>query len=143
MIEELRKKLVKISLEWEKIMGVAPHITGSISEYDAMKLIGMSDKDINEESNDKTSVQKGFDFTYKKVRYQVKANRPSGKKGSFVTLTSKARNYEFDKLMWILYNKNYEIEEAYICDVKAYKENFHDLKHVRPNDIRKISKKLV
>ena len=44
---------------------------------------------------DKTAVSKGADFVYKNTRYQVKANRPSGKKGSRVTMVPKASNYEY------------------------------------------------
>ena len=36
----LRDDLVKITLEWERKFGVAPGITGSVSEYDAAMLVG-------------------------------------------------------------------------------------------------------
>lgn len=100
-LQELRTQLIKLTLEWEKQVGVAPHITSAISEYDAMKLMGMSEEQIILDAKDKTSVQKGADFIYKNIRYQIKANRPSFKKNSPVTITAKAKNYEWDKLIWI------------------------------------------
>lgn len=48
----------------------------------------------------RTAVSRGADFTFEKTRYQVKANRPSDKPGSFVTKVAKATNYEWDKLVW-------------------------------------------
>ena len=85
----------------------------------------------------KTSVQKGYDFKFNGYRYQVKANRPSGKPGSFVTLVPKATNYEWDFLIWLLYNKNYEIQEAWLWDVSLYVEAFDTKKRLSPADHRK------
>ena len=59
---------------------------------------------------DRTAVAKGLDFEWSGCRYQVKANRPSGKPGSRVTLVPKPKNYDWDRLIWILYNVDYEIE---------------------------------
>ena len=69
-------------------------------------------------------------------RYQVKANRPSGKPGSRVTLVPKPKNYEWDYLIWILYNKGYEIEEAWQWDVTSFKQTFHQKKRLSPSDYR-------
>jgi len=135
-IDELREQLIKLCLDWEKLLGVAPHITGAISEFDAMKLIGMSEKEILDESKDKTSRQKGHDFIHNDVKYQVKANRPSYRKNSPVTITAKAKNYDFDKLIWILYNQEFVIQEAYEWNVNEYKEKCEFLKQVRPVHLR-------
>ena len=61
-------------------------------------------KEYSDYMRDKTAVAKGTDFVYRNIRYQVKANRPSGKKGSKVTMVPKASNYEWDRLIWILYD---------------------------------------
>ena len=65
----------------------------------------------------RTAVTKGFDFFYNEIRYQVTANRPSGKKGSKVTLvkqkTEKKGPFGWDRLIWILYDGSYEIQEAW------------------------------
>ena len=85
-IIKLRDKLVDIALQWQASFGIAPSITSSISEYDAAMLVGMSEKEYSDYMRDKTAVAKGTDFVYRNIRYQVKANRPSGKKGSKVTM---------------------------------------------------------
>lgn len=77
---KLRDKLVDIALQWQASFGIAPSITSSISEYDAAMLVGMSEKEYSDYMRDKTAVAKGTDFVYRNIRYQVKANRPSGKK---------------------------------------------------------------
>jgi hypothetical protein len=110
---ELRSRLVEIALRWQNCFGVAPQITSAISELDAaQKLKGMPEEDYCADCRKRTSVTKGYDFRFRDLRYQVKANRPSGKPGSPVTLVAKAHNYDWDKLIWILYDRNYEIQEA-------------------------------
>ena len=105
MKNDLRHELVKLSLEWQKIYGVAPHITSVISEYDAAMLLGMPEEEYASYMQDKTAVSKGSDFEYNGKRYQIKANRPSGKPGSKVTIVAKASNYDWDYLIWVLYIK--------------------------------------
>ena len=60
----LREKLVEITLEWEKQFGVAPNITGTVSEYDAAMLVGMSEKEYSNYMQGMTAVHKGFDFLF-------------------------------------------------------------------------------
>jgi len=38
--EKLRDSLVAVTLEWERVFGVAPSITSAVSEYDAACLVG-------------------------------------------------------------------------------------------------------
>jgi hypothetical protein len=89
-----------------------------------------------------TTVQKGYDFIFEDNRYQVKANRPSGKKGSFVTLVPKAKNYEWDYLIWIHYNPMYEIQEAWLWERDAYIKAFDSIKRLSPKHYR-LGKNLV
>ncbi len=96
----------------------------------------MSESEYSEYMQDKTAVSKGSDFVFKNIRYQVKANRPSGKKGSFVTKVPKASNYDWDKLIWILYDKNYVIQEAWEWNVEDYKLAFDDIKRLSPQHYR-------
>ena len=133
----LRDELVKISLQWQERFGVAPSITSTISEYDAAMLVGMSENEYSDYMKDKTAVNKGSDFVFKNLRYQVKANRPSGKKGSFVTIVPKTTNYEWDRLIWILYDKNYVIQEAWEWGVEEYKDAFDAIKRLSPDHYRK------
>lgn len=136
----LRDKLVETALEWQEKFGVAPQITSVLSEYDAAMLVGMSEKEYSDYMRDKTAVQKGFDFVFNRIRYQIKANRPSGKKGSKVTKVPEARNYNWDKLIWILYNKEYQIQEAWEWNVEDYKKNFDSKKRLSLDDMRKGNK---
>ena len=133
----IREKLIEIALEWQEKFGVAPSITNSISEYDAAKLVGMSEKEYSDFMQNMTAVNKGFDFIFNGIKYQIKANRPSGKPGSFVTKVPNAKNYDFDKLIWILYNKDYEIQEAWEWDVNDYQQAFNSKNRISPDDMRK------
>ena len=133
----LRDKLVEIALQWQTKYGVAPQITSAVSEYDAAMLVGMSENEYSEYMQDKTAVNKGSDFVFNNVRYQIKSNRPSGKPGSFVTKVANARNYEWDKLIWILYDKNYIMQEAWEWEVEDYKLEFDSKNRLSPNDYRK------
>ncbi len=133
----LRDKLVEVALEWQSKFGVSPSITSTVSEYDAAMLVGMSEPEYSEYMKDKTAVSKGADFVFNNIRYQIKANRPSGKPGSFVTLVSKASNYLWDKLIWILYDKNYVMQEAWEWDVEDYISSFDIKKRLSPDDYRK------
>lgn len=80
MSVELRAQLVSIALEWQRHYGIAPHITPALSEYDAAKLVGLTDDEYGHYMQDKTAVARGHDFIYQGARYQIKAHRPSGKK---------------------------------------------------------------
>ena len=133
---DLRARLVAIALEWQQRYGVAPPITAPISELDASRLIGMPDDAYSDYMQDKTAVAKGLDFEWKGSRYQIKANRPSGKPGSGVTLVPKPKNYDWDYLIWILYDTQYEIEEAWQWDAASYQQCFHEKKRLSPADYR-------
>jgi hypothetical protein len=132
----LRTHLVSAALEWERTFGVAPQITSAISEYDAARLVGHSDESFGRDCIGRTAVTRGADFTCGGLRYQVKANRPSGKPGSPVTLVSKARNYEWDRLIWILYDRHYDLQEAWEWDVRDYRAAFDERGQLRPPDMR-------
>ena len=134
--EHLRQRLVAASLEWEASFGVAPHITSALSEYDAAILIGHSDETFSRDCVGRTAVTKGCDFVFNGLRYQVKANRPSGKKGSFVTLVAKATNYDWDRLVWMLYDKHYVLQEAWEWTVADYRMAFEAKSRLSPADMR-------
>lgn len=133
----LRDQLVGLALEWQKYYGVAPAITSAISEYDAAMLLGCYEEKYSDYMQDKTAVSKWYDFVHEGKRYQIKANRPSGKKGSKVTRVGKAKNYEWDYLVWMLYNTRYEIEEAWLWDVGKYQESFDAKTRLSPDDMRR------
>jgi hypothetical protein len=136
-MKSLREELVAAALEWERAFCNAPAITSAVSELDAALLIGMSRQQYCEAVRGTTAVSQGVDFVFDGNRYQVKANRPSGKKGSFVTIVPKARNYDWDKLIWILYNPNYEMQEAWLWDVADYRAAFDGRGRLGPKDYRR------
>lgn len=136
-MQQLRDELVSLALKWEAAFGNAPHITAALSEFDAAQLVGCSLEQYGVCMQGATAVRRGYDFEFEGRRYQVKANRPSGKPGSMVTLVPKARSYDWDLLIWILYNRGYEIEEAWQWDARAYREAFEFLKRLSPFHYRK------
>lgn len=135
--DQLRDLLVQVSLEWEKRFAVSPQITASIAEYDAAKLVGTSLRIGKGRIGTETAVTKGVDFRKGKVFYQVKANRPSGKPGSKVTLVGKATSFDWHKLIWILYDREYNIKEAWEFSRGKYRELFESKKRLSPKDMRK------
>ena len=132
----LREQLVSIALAWEKEFTVAPAITSAISEYDAARLLGCSEDEFKEAMKGQTAVTKGTDFIWKNQRFQIKANRPSGRRGSTVTRVGKATNYDWDFLVWILYNKKFELVEAWKWPVNIYQEKHGARNRLAPNDMR-------
>ena len=135
--EQLRNLLIQVALEWERRFSVAPRITADIAEYDAAKLVNTSLRiGVGRKSED-TAVTKGCDFCIGAERYQVKCNRPSGKPGSTVTLVGKVSNFDWDRLIWILYDRRYVIQEAWMFKVDQYKRLFELKKRLCPQDMRK------
>ncbi len=133
----LRRSLVETALHWEQRYGNAPQITTALSEYDAARLVGCTKEEYSRSMRGVTAVRKGFDFVFCGARYQIKANRPSGKPGSFVTWVPKAANYDWDFLVWILYNTRYDIQEAWLWEREAYKACFHEVKRLSPDHNRR------
>ena len=132
----LRDQLVDVALKWQDKYGVAPSITSAISEYDAAMAVGMTEQEYSDYMQDMTAVQKGHDFIYNGTKYQIKAHRPSGKPGSKITNAGKARNYEWDILIWLRYEVNFNIEEAWAWERENYISAFHEKKRISPEDMR-------
>lgn len=132
----LRDRLIATALDWESAFCNAPLITPNVSELDAALLIGLSTENYAQCVKGTTAVTKGADFVWQGVRYQVKGNRPSGKPGSKVTWVPKARNYDWDELIWILYDPHFVIQEAWMWEMQRYKEAFDNKKRLSPVDLR-------
>lgn len=132
----LRQQLVTTALQWEQVFGVMPRVTSEVSEFDAAMLVGHTPESFGQEMQGATAVQKGFDFRHQGIRYQVKANRPSGKPGSKVTRVSKPENYDWDTLIWVLYNEKFEIQESWVWPVAGYKDQFDAQVRLGPEDMR-------
>lgn len=105
-------------------------------------LVGMSADEYSLFVQGRIAVARGVDFAFGGIGYQVKANRPSGKPGSFVTLVAKAHpntktgSFEWDRLIWLLYNERYEIQEAWLWDREAYAMAIYPLARVSPVHVR-------
>ena len=128
---------MEVALEWEARFGVAPAITAAISEYDAAILLGCPEDDYCKCRTLMTAVSKGHDFTFQNVRYQVKANRPSGKPGSPVTKVGQPKNYDWDFLIWILYDRFYILQEAWLWTAADYQAQLGIKTRIAPADMRK------
>jgi len=135
---KMRAELVKLALQWQEHFGVAPRITDAISEFDAALCIVKCDPaEHMEQMRYRTAVSRGHDFIFDGNRFQVKANRPSGAPGCFVTKVGKANNYDWEYLIWILYSREYIMQEAWLWTVEAYRQNFEGQKRISPNDMRR------
>jgi len=135
--DELRAALVAIALEWQQRYGVAPAVTSAISEYDAARLVGHTPESLALDCVDRTAVTRGADFRHGASRYQIKACRPSGKRGSVVTWVPKASNFDWDLLIWILYDREFQLLEAWEWSVDAYKLAFEGVERLSPSMMRK------
>lgn len=51
-------------------------------------------------------------------------------------MVPKASNYEWDRLIWILYDKNYVMQEAWEWNVEDYKMAFENKDRLSPEDYR-------
>jgi hypothetical protein len=135
-MSDLRSRLVELALQWQERFGVAPAITGAISEFDAAMMVGLTEEDYCQGCSARTAVTRGHDFIHDGHRYQVKANRPSGKPGSPVTLVGKAKNYDWDRLVWILYDRAFTIQEAWLWTVGEYRDRFEETGRLSPHHMR-------
>jgi len=137
--DQLRDALVQVALEWEKRFAVAPRITCDIAEYDAAKLVHTTLLIGEGRRKSDNATLKGYDFLGTDgLRYQVKARRP-GPQGK-VRRVPKASNYDWDKLVWILYGGNYGMQEAWMFEVDQYKALFEHKERLSPQDMRRGTK---
>lgn len=136
----LREQLVSASLEWGNYFGVAPSITTAISELDAALLVGMDEDDYCHGGQRRTAVTKDTDFIFKGIRYQVTANRPSGRNGSRVTWVKQKneikRPFGWDRLIWILYDRFYVIQESWEFTADEYRNKFGLATRLGPDHMR-------
>jgi hypothetical protein len=135
-MSELRDRLVAVALEWQASYGNAPSITSAVAEYDAAELVGCGKDEYCAQMKLRSAVAKGHDFVHDGKRYQVKANRPSGRPGSPVTLVAKPANYDWDCLVWLLYDSRYRLQEAWLWEREAYRRRFGDQRRISPKDMR-------
>ena len=134
---ELRQQLVAVALEWERVFGVEPWILSALAAYDAARLVGHTNDSYGKNHLGRAEVTYGSDFSYNGLRYQVKANRLGKKPSSVVTRASEARNYHWDKLIWLLYDHKFIIQEAWEWEVGEYRAEFEGRDSLTPSDMRR------
>jgi hypothetical protein len=81
-------------------------------------------------------VTRGTDFCHNGLRYQVKACRPSGKPGSVITWLPKATNYDWDRLIWLMYDREFRLLEAWEWTVENYQRELDAVKRLSPAHMR-------
>jgi hypothetical protein len=137
----IRDQLVQITLKWEEVFGFFPGqagITAAISEFDAAIKLGYSVLEYANSVKGRSPVGRGHDFVFNGKKVQVKANRPSGKPGSAVwNAGPKVDSAGWDILIYILYDKDYVVQECYQFDRDLYDRLFIDKKSLRLEDMRK------
>jgi len=136
-----RDQLVQIILKWEDLFGFFPGqagITAAISEYDAaINILKHSETEYKASIKHRTAVSRRFDFEFNNEKFQVKANRPGRHRGATVrNAGKKVKTDGWDILIYILYDEDYKIQEAYQFDSETYERKFSDRTSLRLEDMR-------
>ena len=131
-----REQLISQSLAWESAFGKSPSITGELGEIDAIFSLGFLTPETLRKRRSASAVKSKSDFEVNGLRYQVKANRPSGRPGSKVTKIGVPKPDGWDELLWVLYNKDYRVQEFWKIDHRTFWQALGGNKHLRPKIIR-------
>ena len=132
--ESLRSRLCESALNWQEKYRTIPHIMSAISEYDAARIIGMSEEEYAERRRGRGPT----DFVHGGNRYRVRGLRreEGGGRPNSLVIHRRPTNYEWDYFIFILYNKSYEIREAWIWCAASYREYFDRNDNMTLNDMR-------
>ena len=133
----IRRELIKSSLEWAAAFGLTPAIIGELGEVDAAYLLSKSPKMAKNILLARTPRQKGYDLLIDHQRIQVKATRSSGLPGSTITRIQKPRNDMWDLIVWINYNRDFHLQEAWLWTRRAYLKKFSQSHRISPEEFRK------
>ncbi|HPA19522.1 MAG TPA: hypothetical protein PLU30_17375 [Verrucomicrobiae bacterium] len=133
----LRDELIRTALEWQRIYGNAPSITGALGEYDAAMLVGCSEEAYRKQMALRSVVAPGHDFEHDGKRYQVRANRPSGRPGSPVTLVNKPKKLDWDFFVWVHYYEDFTLREAWLWPTSDFVAAFSHKNRLSPEDMRR------
>ena len=91
----MRAELVRVALEWENCLGVAPKITDAIAEFDVAHLVGIAEEQYCRDGQQPTAVSRDFNVIHNGLCCEVTRSRPSGKKGSEVCLVGDERKKDW------------------------------------------------
>lgn len=137
----VRDQLVQTLSKWEERFGFFPGqagITAAVSEYDAAMMLGHNEDEYIASITGRGPVGRGYDFVFNSKKIQVKANRPSRRPGAAVWNAGPRVNTDgWDILIYILYDEDYVIQEAYQFDSDTYENMFANRTSLRLEDMRK------
>lgn len=133
----LRDRLVSIALEWQRAYGNAPAITGALGEYDAAILVGCTEDDYQTQMRERSVVARDYDFMHQGLRYQVRATRPSGRRGSSVTLVPKPHRCEWDYFVWVHFHPDFRLREVWRWSVADFRTQLGNVDRLSPSHVRR------
>jgi hypothetical protein len=134
-VESLRDRLCEVASKWEEKYRARLSIISAIAEFDAARIIGLSEEEyVERERGGRFS----SGFIFREMRYRVMGTQRKelGERPGSTVIHKKPTNYDWDYLIWIRYNKLFVIEEVWRWNVVAYKEYFHQRDSMTLNDMR-------
>jgi hypothetical protein len=132
--EPLRDRLCGVASKWQEKYRVSPSIMSAISEYDAARIIGMSEE---EYAGRERGITSGFNFIYNDRRYRVLGRRERrSERPESIVIRERPRHYKWDYFIWILYNESYVIREVRLWEVASYEEYFEQKDRMSLRDMR-------
>lgn len=134
--ETSRPRLVEMAFDWERRFGVAPVPLSWISEYDVVRLLGLFDDSFAFHCVRFMVVTDG-DVTVGKTRFSVNADRPDVRPAAYLTQVAHSSGYGWDKLYWMLYDKQYELCEAWELPIFDRDQDLDERLRLTPADLRR------
>jgi hypothetical protein len=134
--DNLRDRLVSTALEWQHRYGNAPAVTGALGEYDAAMLVGCNEREYRTQMQTRSVVAPDYDFEHQGRRYQVKATRPSGRRGSEVTKVPRPGDHGWDFFLWLNYDERYDLKEAWRWRMSRFRSRLGHKTRLSPSDLR-------
>src|SRR5438552_17474728 len=134
--DTLRTTLVALVPEWEKRYGVAPFITAAVSEHDAARLVGHTPETFSLDCVGRTAVTRGTDFVATVFGIRSKLVGLAEDPVRSFTWVPKATNYEWDRLVWLLYDREFQLLEAWKWCVADFQSSFDTIKRLSPAHMR-------
>lgn len=114
MSATFREMLVDLACHWQDPLGVTPAVNYAVARYDAAALAGLAESRCR-------AVASGADFDHEGLRYQVIASRdPEPARIPVV------RRRGWDCLIWLVYDRDYALLEAWRCEGEALRARWGD-----------------
>ena len=133
--ETRRTLLVAMAFDWERRFGIATVPLSKISEHDVCRLLGLPDEIWALDGQRVVRLTDGH-VTLGKVRARVNADRSDVRPASWLTLVAHSSGAGWDKLFWMLYDKEYELCEAWELPIVDPDQDFDERLRLTPADMR-------